>query len=128
MRPVANSAAYRSGSWRLDLFRLDKSLWRRSKSYLLDTRTIFWPVAPHKRLTGIGAQYIEAPSQEVRHEIRSREIWKEGWRCNSLLTCLQDRQEGFPVYGSVRRPLVRSTATGNGVDPRNIGAYEFQPQ
>jgi hypothetical protein len=25
-------------------------------------------------LTGIGAQYIEAPSQEVRHEIRSREI------------------------------------------------------
>jgi hypothetical protein len=38
IRPVVKSAVYRSGWWRLGLLRFGKSLWRRSKSYLLDTR------------------------------------------------------------------------------------------
>ena len=49
-------------------------LWRRCKSYLLGTRAYLLASRCPQRSTAIGAQYTEAPSQEVRHEIRSREI------------------------------------------------------
>jgi hypothetical protein len=69
------TATFRSAEVREDcVYSSCLILWRRSKSYLLGTRAYLLASPSPQRLTGIGAQYIEAPSQEVRHEIRSREI------------------------------------------------------
>ncbi len=60
-------------------------LWRRSKSYLLGTRAYLLASRCPQRSTAIGAQYTEAPSQEVRHEIRSRETTRHlMWRIRTL--------------------------------------------
>ena len=48
-------------------------------------------------MTGIGAQYTEAPSQEARHEIRSREI-NQTSNVKNLDSCT-NHQHSF-VFGS----------------------------